>query len=307
MVDPLSEVVTLLQPRTQFSKLIVGGGAWRVGRSVPTGPFYCVLLDGACRLTLPNTAPIVLSPGDFVLIPSGDERTLSSLTAPPMEAETAPPVALGDGTFRIGAEHEPIDVRMLVGHCGFGSPDAALLVSLLPRLVHVRGEQRLTTLVQLIRDESQGQRAAREVVLARLVELLLIEALRSATCNHAAPGLVRGLADPRLAVAIRSIHDRPTHAWTMADLAREAALSRTTFFERFQHAVGITPMAYLLAWRMALAKDLLRRTEVRIADIAARVGYGSASTFSVAFSRHVGRPPAQFAREARLSETDSAA
>jgi len=126
---------------------------------------------------------------------------------------------------------------------------------------------------------------------------LLIEALRSTAGTNASPGLVRGLADDRLAAAIRCLHDRPTHAWTVAELAKEAALSRTTFFERFSRAVGVTPMEYLLAWRMALAKDLLRRNEGRVAEIAERVGYGSASTFSVAFTRHVGRPPAQYARE----------
>jgi AraC-like DNA-binding protein len=56
-------------------------------------------------------------------------------------------------------------------------------------------------------------------------------------------------------------------------------------------------MDYLLAWRMALAKDLLRRNEGRVEDIALRVGYSSASTFSVAFTRHVGRPPSVYARE----------
>ena len=93
------------------------------------------------------------------------------------------------------------------------------------------------------------------------------------------------------------MHARPTHAWTVAELAQEAALSRSTFFERFQREVGVAPMAYLLAWRMALAKDLLCRDAGRMAEIAERVGYSSASTFSVAFTRHVGRPPRQYARE----------
>jgi AraC-like DNA-binding protein len=186
---------------------------------------------------------------------------------------------------------------MMAGHCSFGSPDAALLVSLLPQIVHVRGEQRLATLVELVRDESRDQRPAREVVLSRLLEVLLIEALRSMAGTDASPGLVRGLSDRRLAVAIRGMHESPTRAWTVAELAREAALSRSSFFERFNRAVGVAPMEYLLTWRMALAKDLLRRNEGRIAEIAQRVGYSSASTFSVAFTRHVGRPPTIYARE----------
>jgi AraC-like DNA-binding protein len=137
-------------------------------------------------------------------------------------------------------------------------------------------------------------------VLSRLLEVLLIEALRSMAGTNASPGLVRGLADRRLSAAIRAMHEQPTHAWTVADLAKEAALSRSTFFERFNHAVGVAPMEYLLTWRMALAKDLLRRNQGRIAEIAQRVGYSSASTFSVAFTRHVGRPPTQYAREEQV-------
>jgi AraC-type DNA-binding domain-containing proteins len=134
-------------------------------------------------------------------------------------------------------------------------------------------------------------------VLTRLVEVLLIEALRSTSGEDAPPGLLRGLADARLASAMRQMHADPARAWTVAQLAKKAALSRSTFFERFTRAVGMPPMEYLIAWRMAVAKDLLRRHDFGIAEVAERVGYGSASTFSTAFSRHVGQPPSLFARK----------
>jgi AraC-like DNA-binding protein len=92
------------------------------------------------------------------------------------------------------------------------------------------------------------------------------------------------------------MHANPARSWTMAQLAKEAALSRSAFFDRFTRSVGMPPMEYLLAWRMALAKDMLRRTEIDIAEVAERVGYCSASTFSTAFSRHVGQPPGRYAR-----------
>lgn len=297
MVDPLTEVVTLLQPITRFSKQVLGAGPWRVSRSKPDDPFYCVVLQGGCRVTIDDNDPIELSSGDFILVPLSHTVGMSSLDPPPEGVESDPPVCMASGEFRIGAQDEPANVRMLVGHCSFASPDAALLVALLPRVIHVRGEHRLATLVQLVRDESREQRPAREAVLARLVELLLIEAFRVTTATGASPGLVRGLADTRLATAIRLMHERPSHAWTVSELAKEAALSRTTFFVRFSREVGVTPMDYLLAWRMALAKDLLRQGQGRIAEIAERVGYGSASTFSVAFTRHVHRSPTQYARE----------
>jgi AraC-like DNA-binding protein len=133
-------------------------------------------------------------------------------------------------------------------------------------------------------------------VLSRLVQVLLIEALRSTPGEDAPPGLLSGLADARLAPAIRQIHGQLARSWTVSQLAKTAALSRSTFFERFARSVGVPPMEYLLAWRMAVAKDLLRRRDCGLDEVAERVGYGSASTFSTAFSRHVGQPPSRFRR-----------
>ncbi len=153
MVDPLAEVVTLLQPGARFSKLVFGASPWRISRSDAGQPFYCVMLEGGCRVTIDGHEPIELLSGDFVLIPAAYGVEMSSLEPPPPGVETPAPVALGNGEFRIGGPDSPIDARMMAGHCSFGSPDASLLVSLLPQFVHVRGERRLATLVQLVREE----------------------------------------------------------------------------------------------------------------------------------------------------------
>ncbi len=297
MVDPLAEVVALLRPAARFSKQVTGAGAWRIRRSDAGQPFYCAVLEGRCSIALDAQPAVALQAGDFVLVPAAHTVSMASADAPP-DHVLSTPVAVGAGTFRIGAPQGRPDLRILAGHCSFESPDAGLLVSLLPRLIHVRDEPRLATLVHLLGEESRQHRPARDVVLERLLEVLLIEALRSpGEQSTVSPGLAQGLADPRLAVAIRALHADPTRAWTVAAMAKEAALSRSAFFARFQAKVGMAPMEYLLAWRMALAKDLLRRRAGAVAEIAARVGYGSASTFSVAFTRHVGRSPSQFARE----------
>ena len=299
MSDPLTQVVGLLQPNASFSKLVTAGGAWAVRRSDKGRPFYCAILDGSCRLLVSGRESMTLIKGDFVLVPSAYDFSASSLDTPPdgMKLER---VETSPGVFRLGGVDEPANVSMLVGHCAFGSNDADLLVSLLPQLVHVRGQGRLTTLVAILDEESRNDRPGRDVVVARLLEVLLIEALRSTAGPSAAPGLLRGLSDSRLAISIRQMHDHPSHDWTVVELAREAALSRSTFFERFRREVGLAPMEYLLGWRMALAKDLLRREErTAVAQVANRVGYSSASTFSTAFARHVGMSPVVYARTQR--------
>ena len=295
MVDPLAEIVSLLKPSAQFSKLVSGAGPWHVRRSDVGHPFYAAVLEGACRMVIDGHEAVELAAGDFILVPAAPRVMMSSLMPPPTEAPDTLPVALATGEFRIGDQEGPADVRMLVGHCSFGSPDAGLLVSLLPKIAHARDDGRLAILVQLVRDESRNERPAREVVLAHLVEVLLIEALRSTTGPDRSPGLMRGLADERLAAAIRRMHESPTRAWTIAQLAKEAALSRSVFFERFRRAVGVAPMEYLIGWRMALAKNILRQSGGGVAEAAKRVGYSSASAFSVAFTRHVGVPPARYA------------
>ncbi|UCU99394.1 AraC family transcriptional regulator [Acidovorax radicis] len=301
MIDPLTEVVTLLRPSAPFAKMATAAGKW-IARRAETGlPFFCAIIAGAARLTVEGQEPLVLDQGDFVLVPAAFDFTVSSLD-PPADGEETAYVFRPDGEIRHGDPNASPDLRMLIGYCVFASPDAGLLVSLLPQVVQVRGEPALTTLVSLIYAEFRARRPGRDVVLARLLDVLLIEALRSAPGSAASPGLVRGLADDRLAVAMRRMHEQPSASWTVAELAREAAMSRSAFFARFSRLVGVTPMEYLLGWRIALAKSLLREG-VTVGDVAARVGYSSASAFSVAFTRNVGRPPAHFARRDRETRT----
>lgn len=296
MSDPLSEVISLLRPRAVFSKGISGAGRWGVRYSAFDEPSFCAVLEGSCRLAVDGQRPLTLETGDFVLLPATPGFTLSGFepVAPQrIDPKRAPMPA---GEVRHGTRGGRPDVRLLGGYFVFDSPDQSLLVSLLPALVHVRGAERLSILVRLVGDESRARKAGRELVLTRLVEVLLVEALREATSEDAPPGLLRGLADPRLAPALRQMHAHVGRSWNVAELAKIAALSRSTFFERFLRTVGIPPMEYLLAWRMAVAKDLLRRQELAITEVAERVGYGSASNFSTAFSRHVGQPPSRYAR-----------
>jgi AraC-like DNA-binding protein len=300
-VDPLAEIVTMLQPTARFSKLVECIGSWRIHRKTTGEPFYCAVLEGRCRVSVNGQPPVMLQAGDFVLVPAMHDLINESVKAP-SGGVTTRPIEVSEGHFRVGRGDGPAELRMRIGHCSFGSPDAALLVPLLPQMVFAR-EPRLATLVQMVGDETRARRPARELVLERLLEVLLIEALRCGAKTASVPSLARGLADDRLAAALCALHARPEYPWTVAELAAEAALSRSAFFARFSRTVGLPPMEYLLAWRMALAKRLLCEHDLGMDQVAERVGYSSASTFSVAFARHAGAPPARYARHARQQTT----
>ncbi|PKR90429.1 AraC family transcriptional regulator [Pleomorphomonas diazotrophica] len=298
MTDPLSDVIRLLRPRAIYSKGISGAGRWAVRYAEFGQPGFCAVTEGRCRLAVDGEEPVILEEGDFVLLPATPAFTMSGFEPAPVvridPATASPP----DREVRHGRVDGPPDVRQFGGYFAFASPDADLLVSLLPRMIHIRGVPRLTQLVRLVGEEAARDDIGRDLILERLVEILLVEALRAAPTQEARPGLLRGLADPRIAVALRLVHGDVERAWTVPELARAAGMSRSAFFGRFTRTVGVRPMEYLLSWRMALAKTLLRNGDMALEEVARRIGYGSASTFSTAFSRHVGLPPGRFMRQA---------
>src|SRR5262245_39745575 len=187
MNDPLSEVISLLQPRAVFSRRISGAGRWGVRYSAFGEPSFCAVLEGSCRLSVDGHRPLTLEAGDFVLLPATPGFAMSSFEPGRLERFDPRVTSKVLGEVRHGTRGGRPDVRLLGGWFAFGSTDTALLVSLLPSLVHVRGVERLSTLVRLVGEEASELRAGRDLVLARLVEVLLIEALRATAGDDASP------------------------------------------------------------------------------------------------------------------------
>ncbi|MGV7211283.1 AraC family transcriptional regulator [Oxalobacteraceae bacterium A2-2] len=294
--DPLSEVVRLLRPHAAFANVISGKGNWAVRYAEYGLPSFCIMLEGSCLLAVDGHEPIAIGAGDFILLPATPAFTLSSFAPAPAVCLDPHQVAQDRAELRYGDQAGEPDMRSLGGAFLLNSSNAGLLLSLLPAVVHVRDSARLSLLVRLVREESAGLQPGAGYLLSRLAEMLLVEAMRCSAAGNAPPGLLRGLADARLAPALQAMHGQVHHAWTIDQLASIAALSRTAFFERFARTVGATPMDYLLAWRMEIAKELLTAGELTVSAIAERVGYGSSSAFSVAFSRYVGLAPSHYVR-----------
>lgn len=302
-MDALAAVVTLLKPQAIVAKIVHGGGRWGVRYSEFGHPSFALVLKGPCWLAAEGVPAIVLETGDFVFFPATPAFTLGS--DPKVKPKTLEPVPSGkqvDEVFHGDPTVEPA-ASLLGGYFTFDSVNAALLLSLLPRMLHIRANDpaigSVAPIVELIKREALEKRAGQSLVMTRLMEVMLVEALRSAPAELTATGLLAGLRDPQLAAALHGIHTQTAHPWTLVTLARQAGMSRSSFAERFTRVIGATPLNYLLQWRLAVAKDMLTRGQMTVAETALTVGYESASGFSTAFSRETGRSPREFAEAQR--------
>jgi AraC-like DNA-binding protein len=244
--------------------------------------------------------------GDFVLVPANPGFTIASdLACEVVSIDAQEALACEVGEVCCGDPDLEVDFKQLGGVFELDSVNRGLLSGLLPTLVHIQASDpaagRLKRTIDSIVEEALADRPGRDLVVDRLIEVLLVEALRFRTEDVDAigqPGLLAGLADPLLARPLRRLHSDVAHAWSVEELAREAGLSRSAFSERFGQKVGVPPMQYLMDWRMALAKAMLQRDAPPLEAVAAAIGYQSASAFSTAFRREVGSPPSDFARTA---------
>ncbi|WP_425547458.1 AraC family transcriptional regulator [Actinomadura vinacea] len=167
------------------------------------------------------------------------------------------------------------------------------LLSALPELLVIPDPGALPPLLDLIAAEVTAERPGQRVVLDRYLDVLLVSVLRAwfDGAGAHAPAWYGAMRDPVAGPALRLLHADPSHPWTVAGLAAKVGVSRATLARRFTAQVGEAPMAYLTGWRIALAADLLRETDVTVASIARRVGYANAFALSVAFKRLNGSTP----------------
>ena len=215
--------------------------------------------------------------------------------------------------MRHGEPDGPPDFRMLGGSFRIEGANAPLLVALLPALIHVRSADadtsRLSQIVALIIEEAAIERPGGEALVQRLLDVMLIEALRHEAADFPAfqPGLLAGLRDAGLGRALRAIHADVGARWTVDKLAGIAGMSRSAFAARFMDAVGCAPIEYLSRWRMAVAKDALCHGGTPLDRLAIEIGYESASAFSTAFRRRVGCSPGGFSRAHRAGSAGAIA
>lgn len=319
-VDPLGEALHSLRMTGAFYCRSELSGAW--GLEMPAFPgclSFHVVTTGQCWLHVPGAEDRLVRPGDIALVPHGRGHLIRSSPRGPvagrvdllpqtMVSEHYSVLRLGDESGQAhdaGAEEpdEPDDATVLI--CGivqFAHPSAHRLLDLLPSVLHVEAAQPdgggwLLPTLGLMADEAIALRPGGEAVITRLADILVIQAIRS-WLEHdadARQGWLLALRDERIGAALAQIHRRPEEPWTVAGLARHAAMSRSAFSARFTDLVGMPVMAYVTRWRMDVALAALEEGAT-VGQVAGRLGYESEAAFSRAFRRTVGRTPGAVAR-----------
>ncbi len=302
-MDPLSQIIALLRPHAAISKPITGRGRWGVRYAAYDAPGFTIILKGACWISIAGQEATQLAQGDFLLLPSTPAFSLSSHPGIPCEPRMPASTAI-----RHGEQDGDADFESLGGSFGIEPANAPLLLSLLPRVIYIPATEgraeRLSRVIGLIMEECAGEAPGKQMILQRLLEVLLVEAMRwrHPATGDMQDGLLGAMHDPALARALRAMHAEVRSDWTVAALAKLAGLSRSAFAARFSKSLGCGPMDYLARWRMALAKDALMRGEKTLDQIADEIGYESASAFSTAFRKRLGCPPGRYARQGNKPE-----
>lgn len=263
---------------------------------------YHILTKGRCYGGLVGEEQVQLAPGDVIVFPHGDAHLMSSdrgIRIGP-DVNTSAPARYPD-TVLLG-DQGPRGTAFVCGFLGCDRRPFNPLLTALPRLMHVRGMAQGWPggFIRQLTEESRLGRAGADCVLTRLAELLFIEVLRR-YLEHLPPGQagwLAGLRDEVVGRALTLLHGRPAHHWTLPDLAREAASSRSNLAKRFGELVGQPPMQYLSKWRLQVAANLLVQSGAKVATIGSEVGYDSEAAFSRAFKKATGLAPSAW-REAR--------
>ena len=299
-MDPLSDVLSLLKPRTYMAGGFDNGGEWSVRFPQHEGIKCYALVSGECWLQVEGVPePVNVKPGDCFLLPSGRPFCLASdLSLTPVDASTLFRLPM-NGVIR--AINGGGDCFGVGGHFAFSGKHAEILLGVLPPIVHIRKESdraamrwSLERLMLELREPQPGG----ILVAQQLAYMMLVQALRL----HLAEGLSGGvgwlfaLADKQMSVAMSAMHDDPAHRWTIQELAERAGMSRSIFALKFKQTVGEPPMEYLTRWRMLLAGDRLVNSSEPISVISLSLGYESESAFSTAFKRVMGCSPRQYGR-----------
>lgn len=275
---------------------------------------YHAVAQGSCWAGIPGGPSVQLFAGDVVMFPQGDAHVVSS--APGMrgnadfgwlsrEKVDRLPLRIaynGRDVLRAAPPEADADATIVCGFLGCDLRPFNPLIAALPRMLHLRAtddDAWIARFTQQAVAESHARRPGGEAMLARMSEMMFVDAVRRYADGLPAQsaGWLVGLRDRFIGRALALMHGQPARDWTIDELGRRVGLSRSALHERFVQLIGVPPIQYLAQWRMQAAARLLLETRATVAAIALDVGYDSEAAFARAFKRQVGKPPAAWRRD----------
>jgi AraC-like DNA-binding protein len=302
-MDPLSDILSLLKPRSYASGGFDAGGKWSIEFPRKQGIRCYAVVSGQCWLAVQGVPETVrLKTGDCFLLPSERSfRLASDMALPPVDAATFFSAARDGGIVTI---HGGGDFFFVGSYFSLDGSQADILLGLLPPIVHLSKKNDKAAMrwsVERMRQELREPQPGDFLVVQQLAYMMLVQALRLHLAQGAKGGVgwLFALADKQMSAAINAMHKDPAHRWTLQLMAERAGMSRTIFTLKFKEMVGTSPMEYLTRWRMLLAGGRLRDSGDSVSVIAVSVGYESESAFSTAFKRVMGCAPRQYGRDQR--------
>jgi AraC-like DNA-binding protein len=295
----MSQIIQLLKPKAIFWRVVEAHDAWTIGFNPTNIVVFGQMIEGACHVKRQDGISFDLAAGDFMLMAAPPKWTMEISGGG--AAVDFDAVVEEQGLLLSQVETHRV-TRFMAGNFAFSTANRDLISTLMLPIVHVKSNDaaagRLGALLATFGDEAVTERPGHSLMLDRLLELILIEALRytPADLGDGRSRLLAGLDDRRIGNSLRVIHGDPKRPWTLAALAREVGMSRSAFAARFLELVGVPPIEYLATWRMRLAKSALASSQGSMVDIAEMAGYQSVSAFSTAFKRETGLSPTGYVR-----------
>ncbi len=296
--DVLSEVLTLIRLRGELVYTAHLGAPWGIRFAAGPAHFHFVEV-GTAWVIPPEGDAVCVNAGDLVLLPHG--RGHSIVDAPDTPAEAIDALAShrfnrDDLTMRVGGAGT--SSRLVGGFFGFEGSPLPAITSALPTVVHIPRSDAgappwLAAISHFLVDEARVPNPGSSLMISRLIDLLVIRALRSWATETRRTGWLAGLGEERIGRALSAMHADPIRRWTVNNLAEVALMSRSIFAQRFAATVGEPPLHYLARWRLTIAADLLRSGGMKVTEAAQRVGYASDAAFSRAFKAHFGYAPSE--------------
>lgn len=299
MIDPLSDFLANLQSESVFPVQMEARGSWGLSYPAFRHMKFGGIIQGERWIWAEGIEPLCLRAGDFYLLTDGRPYCMASDPAAVLAEATAAFASYrpADGML-IHGEGKTSSVAV-AGRFTFADDEMAAIMRVLPPLIHVPAQQALATplavLMTLIKAETGATNQGGRVAASSLAHLVLVHILRAwLAMGKRSASWLAATTDGQIGAALSVMHDRVGCRWSLALLAKHVGMSRSSFAKKFTEAVGMPPMTYLLRWRMTIARAALRNGDRNMAALAERLGYGSLTSFQIAFSREVGQSPGRY-------------